>query len=138
MQYQLAVKVTTGVPAAVPMMRVRWAATVPAGTSPARITVVSRAVATSPAHVHSSHGWPAASASRASGGWNSPRRYDDRLVSKSAGAVPNPIWRNSMCGESRWDKFANSSISIDSTRRCIDRSASGSASVMKPGLLPVA
>jgi hypothetical protein len=37
-----------------------------------------------------------------------------------------------MCGESRWDKFANSSISIDSTRRCIDNSASGSASVMKP------
>ena len=137
-QYQLAVNLTTGSPALDPTIVVRCAATVPAGRSPAASAVSWRAAAISPAQVQSSVGRPAASASNASGGRNSASRYEARLVSKPSIGRPKPICANSMCGESRFDKFAYSSISIASTRRCIERSASGSASVMNPGLLPVA
>ena len=44
---------------------------------------------------------------------------------------------NSSSGEFRYDRSANSSITSRSSRRWIEVSTSGSASVMKPGLLPV-
>ncbi len=59
-------------------------------------------------------------------------------MSNDATGFPNFICSKSMCGESRRDRFAYSLISIDSTLRCIDNSANGRASVMNPGLLPVA
>ena len=51
---------------------------------------------------------------------------------------PKPICWNSKCGESRRERLAYSSMVTESTRRCSDSSAYGSASLMKPGLLPVA
>ena len=137
-QYQLTVKRITSLPSLRPTITVRCAAIVPAGNSPAASVVVSRAAATSPALDQSSTGRPAASASSASDGENSPRRNAERRGSKDSIGRPKPISSNNRCGESRRDMLANSSISIRSTRRCIDNNAYGSASVMKPGLLPVA
>jgi hypothetical protein len=50
---------------------------------------------------------------------------------------PKPITSNSSSGESRRDRSANSSIVSESSRRWIDDSTRGTASEMKPGLLPV-
>lgn len=44
---------------------------------------------------------------------------------------------NRMPGEFRWERSAYSSMASESSRRWIEASTSGTASVMNPGLLPV-
>lgn len=116
----------------------RCAAMDPAASSPARIDVSRRAAATSPVQVQSLTGRAAASASAASGGANSVRRYEDRLASNEATGWPNPISSNSRCGESRRDRFANSSISTESHATLHGKQREWKCVGGEPGLLPVA
>ena len=83
-------------------------------------------------------GGPAAASARTARAAELGEEVRDRFGSNDATAARNFICSKIMCGESLRDMFANSSISTDSTRRCNDSSANGSASVMNPGLLPVA
>ena len=61
-----------------------------------------------------------------------------RLIGRRRGILPNPIMSNSISGESRDEQSANSLILRLSSRRWIEASTIGIASVMKPGLQPVA
>lgn len=60
-----------------------------------------------------------------------------RFSSKAEGGSPWPTTLKIRSGELRRDTSANSSIVRLSSRRWIEVSTSGSASAMKPGLLPV-
>ena len=58
MQYQVAVKVISGRPSCVPVMIIRWPATVPASSVPAAMVSFSGVTATSPVAVTESSGRP--------------------------------------------------------------------------------
>jgi hypothetical protein len=116
----------------------RCAATVPFFTRPAAIGVSWRATAISPEEVTSSSGMPRDSAVSRSVGPNATAPNANRASANSSTGVPNPIRLNSMSGESRRDRSANSLIVSTSSRRCSEVTANGSASEMNPGLLPVA
>ncbi|MGW3309546.1 hypothetical protein ACWDG9_23510 [Streptomyces sp. NPDC001073] len=110
-------------------------ATVPSGSVPAAFRVVRRAVATSPTTSTESSGAENASASSRSDGPKLSRSPARRCPPNPAGGRPKPITSNSSPGESRWEGSANSSIVSASSRRWIEVSANGRASVMNPGRL---
>lgn len=136
-QYQVAWKRSSSSPPLRPETVIRCAATVPGGSVPAAIVVGRGAVATSPDATTESSGRPRASPSRRRDGPKLSRTWESRASSKSAGALPNPMTSNSIPGESRRDRSAYSWMVRWSRRRWIDARTSGTASVMKPGLLPV-
>ena len=109
----------------------------PASMVPAAISVVWRATAISPLASRSSRGVPSASASRWSDGPKLTRPWLSRPSPTSVGSRPKPMMSKSSSGDGRCERSANSSIRILSSRRWIDVSTIGRASVMKPGLLPV-
>jgi hypothetical protein len=138
LQYQLALKLISGLPFRMPEMIVRCAATVPAPITPAAIWTSRRAVATSPLASIESRGSPIAWATTCSEGPKAWPRYCARAsFACGIGGCPKPMIWNSRVGESREETSANSWIRRLSSRRWIDVSSSGSASVMKPGLMPV-
>jgi hypothetical protein len=80
---------------------------------------------------------PAASATVAR--WGTALMRRSRGPSAVGGiGFPKPICSKIMCGESRRDMLAYSSMKNESTRRWSTSNAYGSTSLMKPGLLPVA
>ncbi len=136
-QYHMARKHSTGRPSRIPDTVIRCAATVPASRVPAAIRTARRAVATSPLASRESSGIESASATSCNDGPKLIRPWDNRRSSNSAGGFPKPITSKSNPGGSRCERSANSLIVRLSSRRWIEVSTSGTASVMNPGLLPV-
>ena len=110
----------------------------PPRSSPPRSSVRCRHAATSAVPSTSSRGIESASARRRRDAPNdSTPCWANRRGSNAAGSAPKPMSPNSSSGESRDERSADSSMVRQSSRRSREVRTSGSASLMKPGLLPV-